>query len=195
MSFLESDDGWLGLWSEDSTGLDIQDSSFHHMSGASADMTEIPENLLPFGFSMLLASTVSTCLLRLLKLPTWLLIFTKVSIRRDQTRSFQASSDLPSKVTQCLFWNILSLTQGQHRFSREGDCTKLWILGICEHLCARAHTMSYMDAMQYYLQLSLWMCRFFSMWINMYMTLLFEIIQFTYLFPGLVSLFLFFQNI
>ena len=93
MSFLESDDGWLGLWSEDSTGLDIQDSSFHHMSGASTDMTEIPENLLPFGFSMLLASTVSTCLLRLLKLPTWLLIFTKVSIRRDQTRSFQASSD------------------------------------------------------------------------------------------------------
>ena len=76
MSFLESDDGWLGLWSEDSTGLDIQDSSFHHMSGASTDMTEIPENLLPFGFSMLLASTVSTCLLRLLKLPTWKKIYT-----------------------------------------------------------------------------------------------------------------------
>ena len=161
MSLLESDDGWLGLeWSEDSTGLDIQDSSFHHMSGASTDMTEIPEDLLAFGFSMLLASTVSTCLLRLLKLPMWLLIFTKVSFPRDQTRSFQASSDLPSKVTQCLFWNILLLTQGQHSFSREGDCTKLWVLGICEHLCVFVHTMSYMDAMQYYLQLSFWTCRF-----------------------------------
>ena len=115
--------------------------------------------------------------------------------QEDETRRYKTSWSQNPEVTQCLFWNILSLTQGQHRFSREGDCTKLWILGICEHLCARAHTMSYMDAMQYYLQLSLWMCRFFSMWINMYMTLLFEIIQFTYLFPGLVSLFLFFQNI
>ena len=50
---------------------------------------------------------------------------------------------------------------GQHRFSREGDCTKLWVLGICEHLCVFVHTMSYMDAMQYYLQLSFWTCRFF----------------------------------
>ena len=143
MSLLESDDGWLGLeWSEDSTGLDIQDSSFHHMSGASTDMTEIPEDLLPFGFSMLLASTVSTCLLRLLKLPTWLLIFTKVSFPRDQTRSFQASSDLPPKVTQCLFWNILSLTQASTDSVEKGtaqSCEYWAFVSTYVCLCIQCH--------------------------------------------------------
>ena len=141
MSLLESDDGWLGLeWSEDSTGLDIQGGSFHHVSGASTDMSEIAESLLPFGFSMLLASTVSACLLRHAYL---VVLSTEVSTPRDQTRSCQAYSDLHSKVIQCLFWNILLLTQGQLRFSREGDCTKLWIPGICEHPCVCAYNVIY----------------------------------------------------
>lgn len=126
MQLLELDDGWLGLeWSEGSVGLDIRDDSFSPMSGASAEMTEIAGDFLPRGFSMLLAWTVSARLLKLFKLLTRLLIFTRESIPRDQSRSFKASSHLASKVTQCLFRKILLVTQGQPRFSREGGCTKL----------------------------------------------------------------------
>lgn len=80
---------------------------------------------------------------QVIKTPYMVVIFIKVGIPRDQTRSCQAYSDLPSKVIQCLFWNILLLTQGQLRFSREGDCRKLWILGICEHLCVCAYNVIY----------------------------------------------------
>ena len=126
MQLLELDGGWLGLeWSEGSAGLDIQDGSFPPMSGASAEMTEIAGDFLPHGFSMLPAWTVSACPRKLFRLLTWLLIFTRESIPRDQSRSFKASSDLASKVTHCFFWKILLVAQGQPRFSRERGCTKL----------------------------------------------------------------------
>lgn len=68
--------------------------------------------------------------LRGVRLPTWWLVYPRMSILRDPSRSPKASCDLSSEITQhhCYcFVLVKSESQGQPRFKPE-DCTRSWRL-------------------------------------------------------------------